>query len=699
MEIESAIRKRKEIYSSLLNYLETNDEIKSLIQIFENLEILKDKEETISTLQLLSKISDNHHRSLDFFDKLEKIVQYLIQNKQPDFDIYQIFKNNKRFLLQLFEHKIIQMDENIISDIMQIKDGNHFMYKHYFYSVIKPFIEESKLKKIEEEITTKFDLEITDFEEKCQIGENGSYICSLIRQDLVEEFISYVNRKNISLTSQITPSIFETNLFLFNKKTTIIEYATFFGAIQIIRYLFYNKVNITSSLWIYAVHSQNAELIDFLEENSKPILEINTLITPFDQVFVESVICHHNDIADYIKDNFINQKKIEYFGSDIINSLNYNYYPTVLDEIISQERKLKGFCISSLNFPLKKITIPQSVKSIGNYAFSGCSFIEQVILNSNLIKIGYYSFYGCSSLKEISIPSSVTEIGDSAFEECSSLKEISFPSSVIQIGYSVLKNCTSITQVSIPSSITSIGKSFFNKCSSLTHIQIPSSVTSIGWCAFDECKSLKQISIPSSVTSIGNYAFNGCKSLNEISISSSVISIGNYSFSGCSSLVQISIPSFVKSIGEHIFNNCERLKQIIINQFKEKNIELFDDKLLIYKSTITNELYDSIVWCKPTVIEIKVPSFIKNIGNYAFSGCTLLKQISFENPSSVTKIGNYAFDGCSSLTQISIPSSVKSIGTNSFYECTSLTQISIPSSLSKILEKDGLPKNVNISSF
>ena len=88
-------------------------------------------------LQLISKISDNHHRSPNFIDKLNQIIQYLLKEIQPpitDFEIYEIFKYNKRVLLLLLEQEFIRPDNNIISDIMKMKDRNNFPYSHYLYS-------------------------------------------------------------------------------------------------------------------------------------------------------------------------------------------------------------------------------------------------------------------------------------------------------------------------------------------------------------------------------------------------------------------------------------------------------------------------------------------------------------------------------------------------------------------------------------
>ena len=111
----------------------------------------------------------------------------------------------------------------------------------------------------------------TNYEEKREIGENDSYICSLIREDSINDFISHISRYNISPSSIISPSIFETNLFLINNKnTSLIEYSAFFGSIQIFRYLKMKIDELKPKLWLYAIHSNNVEIINLLEDEEVP---------------------------------------------------------------------------------------------------------------------------------------------------------------------------------------------------------------------------------------------------------------------------------------------------------------------------------------------------------------------------------------------------------------------------------------------
>ena len=192
---------------------------------------------------------------------------------------------------------------------------------------------------------------------------------------------------------------------------------------------------------------------------------------------------------------------------------------------------------------LISITIPSSVIAIGMNPFRGChadlkneskAFIYEHNVLFDRDKTAIISYRA----KEANyvIPDSVISIGDFAFSECNSLTSIIIPDSVTSIGYSTFSECKSLTNINIPDSVTSIGDFAFSGCDSLTSINIPNGVTNIGHSTFSECKSLTNINIPDSVTSIGDFAFSGCVSLTSINIPNGVTNIGQGAFKNCGSL-------------------------------------------------------------------------------------------------------------------------------------------------------------------
>jgi hypothetical protein len=161
-----------------------------------------------------------------------------------------------------------------------------------------------------------------------------------------------------------------------------------------------------------------------------------------------------------------------------------------------------------------------------------------------------------NEIQNLVIPESVTSIGNSAFSGCSNLTSVTIPNSVTSIGNCAFMICSNLTSVTIPNSVTSIGDNAFKYCRGLTSVNISESVTSIGYGAFWDCSSLKSIIIPEGVTSIGSSTFSGCTSLTSVTIPNSVTSIGDNAFSGCSELTEVyCLSAQVPSTGRYAFKN------------------------------------------------------------------------------------------------------------------------------------------------
>ena len=219
-------------------------------------------------------------------------------------------------------------------------------------------------------------------------------------------------------------------------------------------------------------------------------------------------------------------------------------YITIPSSVTSIGKSAFSDCYS-----LTSIEIPSSVISIGNNAFSSCIGLNKVIVKdlaawcnisfgnseSNPLYNAHHLYSDEETeITKLTIPNSVTTIGKSAFSRCTGLTSITIGNGVTTIGQSAFKDCSGLTSVTIPNSVTTIGQIAFSNCYSLKSVEIPNSVTIIGDEAFQYCSGLTSVTIPSSVTSVGAYAFYNC--LNMASITSEIINVfetGENAFRNC----------------------------------------------------------------------------------------------------------------------------------------------------------------------
>ena len=351
---------------------------------------------------------------------------------------------------------------------------------------------------------------------------------------------------------------------------------------------------------------------------------------------------------------------------------------------------------------LTSVTIPGSVTEIGGSAFGSCYSLTSIDVDSgnqnyssidgnlyNKAQTKLIQYAVGKKDKSFPIPESVTSIGDSAFYGCSSLTSVTIPGSVTSIGDRTFADCTGLTNVTIPDSVTSIGWGAFYRCKKLSSITIPKSVVSMGDDMFGWCTSLVSIDVDpdnqnySSIdgnlydkaqTELIQYAIG--KKDKSFSIPQGVSTIGREAFYGCSNLTSITIPGSVTSIGYRAFYGCTGLTGIDVGE-SNKRYSSIDGNL--YNKTQT-KLIQYAVGKKDQ--SFSLPGSVTSIGDNAFYGCTSLTSVTI--PGSVTSIGDYAFYGCTSLTSVTIPGSVTSIGDYTFYGCTSLTSVTIPGSVTSI---------------
>lgn len=371
-KIKIYLGRMSHLQESILNFINTQGQAESqyqeIISFFKTHKIGEDRNELQSILHLILKISNNHHRNPDFFSKIERLFTNFKEEMKiyfSNYEIFQFFKSNKRLLLFLFKEGIIKPDKQIACFITNYKYQQAY-YPHFFLPEFKNLFDEITLKNINETIQTLNQNQQTQvddknsFDQKRQIGENDHILYELIRNDSIDQFTSLVTEKNLPLSSTIEPSIFETNSFLINQKPTLIEYAAFFGSLKIFNFLRSKEIELTPSLWNFAIHGENLEILKILVDK-----KINPQNDSFKDVFIESIKCHHNQIAKLIQ---INKKELNLndISTQSIKYYNYSFFPTEIkcDEI----KTLCDFCkynyFQVVSFLLESNKIPINSQSI-----------------------------------------------------------------------------------------------------------------------------------------------------------------------------------------------------------------------------------------------------------------------------------------------------------------------------------------------
>ena len=179
---------------------------------------------------------------------------------------------------------------------------------------------------------------------------------------------------------------------------------------------------------------------------------------------------------------------------------------------------------------LATISFPNSVTTVDMYAFYGCYSLKSVHItdlaawcnilfmneSSNPLYSARHLFMNDEEIMDLVIPNTVTSIGKYAFQNCYNMTSVTIPNSVTTIGDLAFGYCADMASLTIGNSVKSIGKQAFSCCNALPSVTIPNSVTTIGNNAFEFCNGLTSLTIGNSVTDIGNNAFEYCSSLTSV---------------------------------------------------------------------------------------------------------------------------------------------------------------------------------------
>ena len=386
---------------------------------------------------------------------------------------------------------------------------------------------------------------------------------------------------------------------------------------------------------------------------------------------------------------------------------------TVPDTVTSIAQNAFRGCSS-----ITSIQIPESVSIIGSAAFYKCSKLESITIPSKITALRKDMFYHCRSLKNITFPSKLEILGESVFEGCYNLQNVTLPSSLKKLKAGAFRGCKSLKSISIPNKIKSIASSCFRNCTALETIHFGSGIETISNYAFAHCNSLKELSIPGTIDTIGDNAFRQCKNLKELTIHNGVSTIGYRSFMGCTSLKMVKIPNSVNSVSSYAFYNCTNLEEAVLsNQLKAINYSTFKNcvnlKSINLPSSITR-IYDNAFTNCTSFTVIKIPKNVSSIASNAFNNAGTAFSVDSSNQSfasedgvlynaekttlykfpayksgnyktldTITKISSYAFRKCQKLDKVTIGEGIKKINKSAFHN-SSIKELSLPSTLKTI---------------
>lgn len=408
----------------------------------------------------------------------------------------------------------------------------------------------------------------------------------------------------------------------------------------------------------------------------------------------------------------------------------YIYYPY----------SLKATLIANNYNSNATFTVPKSfekdgetytVNAIGENCFTGCDFINEIAIPSNINSVAANCFDGCNALKSVMMeganpPSStsviylpnsaviyVDDANLQAYKASDTWNQNTIKSKMEYAGQEVEEggfkyllypyageacllqnNYDKPEPISIPSTFTSGGKTYtvtaigndcFKDCSHITGITIPESVIRLGDQCFAGCSGITAITIPNSITSWGEYCFLGCGGLKDITLSEGLSSIGKYAFYNCGALKAITIPESITSIGEGVFADCYEMEKILMTSATPPTcsggLGLRDEAKVYVPEDVVDVYNGTDYWNSCNIVSrAEYP-----MGDYVIGG---LKYTLYPYSQKATLVANNYSD-----TKIDIPGSVTNDGVtytvdkiadNCFYGCNNLNEVILPETIVSI---------------
>ena len=319
------------------------------------------------------------------------------------------------------------------------------------------------------------------------------------------------------------------------------------------------------------------------------------------------------------------------------------------------------------NSQVSQITLPGQLSSLGALTFAGCENLQKVTFaeSERVLTISGTSetsaaFAGFTSLTDVDFTNRATTIGNYAFFGCTALQNITWDS-IVSIGDYAFAGCEKIAAVSLASGLKKVGAHAFLD-TAVTELTIPGGAT-IG--AFTGDTKIQRIIIEDGIATIASNTFKDCVNLTEVRLPSTLVGSNSDSTAGISEsafqnsgITGIEIPIGLKRIGKNAFMDCAALTTVTFA--KGCRLESMGEGAF-RNSGITG---------------IELPENMTALSNYTFYGCGAL--LTAKLPARLTTISQYVFAECAELTSVNIPIRVSSIGAHAFENCTSVNELTLP---------------------
>ncbi len=439
-----------------------------------------------------------------------------------------------------------------------------------------------------------------------------------------------------------------------------------------------------------AIENRTLKYEEKIPNNIKPIREGYTFENWYADIeqteFLKSMPAHNTNLYAYYSE----ETRVSHFDYSLNNTSatitkwkEDSAHEVVVPEYINNlpvtkiDDKAFLYCTA-----ITKITLPASIEELGRSCFEGCISLIEIEGTSNLSIIKDSTFEDCRRLSIFPDLSNVTSIGDYAFNNCASLTTIDISDSLTSIGDYAFKNCSLLLKTPDLRNVNIIGDNAFEGCLLLTDIEALDVSSSLGENVLKACKNIAKITMSFKddieefyvsslfgkkdgqynnedfyiVTLLNHTQYVVPNSLKQIEFDTNG-KIPDYLCYGLTSITKVTDKSVsTTKIGKHAFDGCTNLIDFII---QNSTVSLIDEYAFKNCTSLTT-----------------MPEFhLEEVYKYAFANCnSLLVAPSLED---VNCIGDYAFSGCSLITSIKVPNA-SYMGLNSLYGCSSLTELEVP---------------------